>query len=92
MAAGLQLGTVNFQKGAYIIIEGRASINYFFIIRSGKVAVTRDAEKNKPEILNPGDFFGVISAMSVHDSIESAMAMTDVSLIVVYKEQFPMLI
>ncbi len=92
MAAGLQLSTVNFQKGAYIIIEGRSPINYFFIIRSGKVSVTRDAEKGKTEVLNPGDFFGVISAMSVHNSIESAMAVTDVSLIMVYKEQFPMLI
>ena len=92
MAAGLQLSTVNFQKGAYIIIEGRVQLNYFFIIRSGKVSVTRDAEKGKQEILNPGDFFGVISAMSGHNSIESVMALTDVSLIMVYKEQFPMLI
>ena len=92
MAAGLQLTTVNFPKGAYIIIEGRSPINYFFIIRSGKVSVTRDAEKGKTEMLNPGDFFGVIAAMSGHDSIETAMAVTDVSLIMVYKEQFPMLI
>ncbi|MBR3731817.1 MAG: cyclic nucleotide-binding domain-containing protein [Spirochaetales bacterium] len=92
MAAGLQLTTVNFPKGAYIIIEGRSPINYFFIIRSGKVSVTRDAEKGKTEMLNPGDFFGVIAAMSGHNSIETAMAVTDVSLIMVYKEQFPMLI
>lgn len=92
MAAGLQLSTVNFQKGAYILIESKAQINYFFIIRSGSVVITRDAEKGKKELLNPGDFFGVISAMSGHNSIETAMAATDVSLIMVYKEQFPMLI
>lgn len=88
----LQLQVVNFIKNAYIIIEGKASNNCFYIIRSGNVVISKEAEKNKTETLNPGDFFGVISAMANHNHIETAMALTDVSLIVVHKDQFPLLI
>ncbi len=88
----LQLQVVNFIKNAYITIEGKASNNCFYIIRSGNVLISKEAEKNKTETLNPGDFFGVISAMSNHNHTETAMALTDVSLIMVHKEQFPLLI
>jgi len=88
----LQLQVVNFIKNAYITIEGKATNNCFYIIRSGNVLISKESEKNKTETLNPGDFFGVISAMSNHNHIETAMALTDVSLIMVHKEQFPLLI
>jgi len=88
----LQLQVVNFIKNAYIIIEGKATNNCFYIIRSGNVLIFKEGEKNKTETLNPGDFFGVISAMANHNHIETAMALTDVSLIVVHKDQFPLLI
>jgi CRP-like cAMP-binding protein len=43
-------------------------------------------------ILGPGDFFGVVSTMSSHSHIETAMAMTDVVLISVLKDQYGELI
>lgn len=89
--SSLQLNIVNFTKNAYITIEGKASNNCFYIIRSGNVSITREAQKES-ETLNPGDFFGVISAMSCHNHIETAQALTDVSLIMVQKDQFPLLI
>jgi len=91
MSNGLKLDTVNFMKDAYITIEGKASNNNFYIIRTGNVIVIRET-LNETEILNPGDFFGVISAMSNHNYIETSQAKTDVSLIKVHKDQFPMLI
>jgi CRP-like cAMP-binding protein len=92
MGNDLQLNVVNFTKNAYITIEGKSSNNCFYIIKSGNVSVTKDAVKNETEKLNPGDFFGVISAMANHDHIETVQAISDVSAIVVNKDQFPMLI
>jgi CRP-like cAMP-binding protein len=95
MSAPLQLSIVNFAKGAYIIVEGKANADHFFIIRSGKVRVSREVEVVEEEAGNvrgPGDFFGVVSTMSSHSHIETAQAITDVSLISVHREQYGMLI
>ncbi len=87
----LKLDMVNFPRNAYITIEGKTSNNIFYIIRNGNIIVMRESF-NETENLNPGDFFGVISAMSTHDYIETSIAKTDVSLIKVHKDQFPLLI
>jgi CRP-like cAMP-binding protein len=44
--------------------------------------------EEKGNILGPGDFFGVVSTMSSHSHIETAQALTDVTLISVRKEQY----
>ncbi|GHT71852.1 Crp/Fnr family transcriptional regulator [Spirochaetia bacterium] len=95
MAGQPQLSFVNFAKGAYIIIEGKQNADRFFIIRSGQVHISKEVEVVKEEggnILGPGDFFGVVSTMSSHSHIETAQALTDVTLIAVHKEQYPQLI
>ncbi len=95
MSAPLQLSIVNFSKSAYIIVEGKANADHFFIIRSGKVRVSKEVEIVEEEgggICGPGDFFGVVSTMSSHSHIETAQAITDVSLISVHREQYHMLI
>jgi CRP-like cAMP-binding protein len=91
MSDDLKLNFINFKKEAYITIEGKASNDSFYIIKAGNVSVNREA-MNENEVLKPGDFFGVISAMSNHAYIETTKAVTDVSLIVVQKDQFPLLI
>ena len=86
---------VNFQKGSYIIVEGKQRADLFYILRSGKVQVSKEVEVVEEEggnILNPGDFFGVVSTMSSHSHIETAMALTDISLISVEREQYGLLI
>ena len=91
----LQLQLVNFKKDAYIIVEGKANADYFFILRSGKVRVSKEVqvvEEEEGNSLEPGDFFGVVSTMSTHSHIETAQAMTDVSLIQVHREQYGVLI
>jgi CRP-like cAMP-binding protein len=95
MADQLQLAFVNFAKDSYIIIEGKQNADRFFIIRSGKVVMSKEVEVVEEEggnILGPGDFFGVVSTMSSHSHIETARAMTPVSLISVEKNQFSQLI
>lgn len=91
----LQLSLVTFKKDAYIIVEGKANADYFYIIRSGKVRISKEVklvEEDEASVLEPGDFFGVVSTMSSHSHIETAQAMSDVSLIQVHREQYGILI
>ncbi|MFZ5367837.1 MAG: Crp/Fnr family transcriptional regulator [Spirochaetota bacterium] len=95
MANQLQLAFVNFKKDSYIIVEGKQNADRFFIIRQGKVRISKEVEVVEEEggnILGPGDFFGVVATMSGHSHIETAQALTDVTLISVQKEQYVQLI
>lgn len=91
----LQLSFVNFRKGSYILVEGKAESDRFYIIQGGKVQITKETEVVSEEggnVLGPGDFIGVVSSMSGHSQIETAMAATDVTLISVRKDQYSELI
>ncbi len=90
-----QLSVANFRPGAYIIIENKKDHNYFFIIRKGNVQVKKSVATLTNEgakTLGPGDFFGVIGAMTNQARIETAIGVSDVSLIAVAKSQFGFLI
>ncbi len=95
MSNPLQLSMVNFNKGAYIIVEGKQKADNFYILRQGKIRISKEVEVVEEEggnVLGPGDFFGVVSTMSNHSHIETAQAVTDVTLISVHREQYGMLI
>lgn len=95
MDSPLQLAFVNFKKDSYIIVEGKANADRFYIIKAGKVRISKAVEVVEEEggnIYGPGDFFGVISTMSSHSHIETAQAITDVTLISVRKDQYGLLI
>ena len=95
MASPLQLSIVNFNKNSYITVEGKQKAECFYIIRSGKVRISKEVEVVEEEggnLLGPGDFFGVISTMSAHSHIETALALSDVSLISVARDQYGLLI
>lgn len=95
MSNALQLAMVSFNQGAYIIVEGKQNADQFFIIRSGKVRLSKEVEVVAEEggnVLGPGDFFGVVSTMSGHSHIETAQAITDVNLISVSRENYGLLI
>jgi len=95
MSQSLQLTFVNFTKDSYIIVEGKRNADKFYIIRSGKVRLSKEVQivaEEQGDTLGPGDFFGVVSTMSGHSHIETAQAITDVTLISVQKDQFSQLI
>ncbi len=95
MAEQLQLAFVNYRKDSYIVVEGKQNADRFFIIRQGKVLISKEVEVVEEEggnVLGPGDFFGVVSTMSSHSHIETARALTDVTLISVAKDQYGQLI
>jgi len=86
---------VNYTANSYIIVEGKKDAHNFFIIREGKVKIGRQnpvVGEDPNQVLGPGDFFGVVAAMSQHAQIETAIALTNVSLISVSHDQFGALI
>ncbi len=90
-----QLGMMSCRKGAYITTIGDHVADFFYIIRSGSVRVTREIDikgESKSIILKPGDFFGVVSTMSHHPHIDTAQAMEDSKIITVKRDQFQFLI
>lgn len=90
----LQLSFVNFRKGSYLLVEGNASGDKFFIIQSGKVRCYKALEvgDDVATTLGPGDFIGVIPCMSGHSQIETVVALTDVVAISIRREQYSELI
>jgi CRP-like cAMP-binding protein len=91
----VQLSIMRFKRGSYVNVEGKHDADRFYIIREGKVQLAKEAEiieEDTGNILYPGDFFGVVSCMSNHASIESARALEDIAVIAVYREQFGVLI
>jgi CRP-like cAMP-binding protein len=95
MASLPLLSFVTFQKGSYIIIEDQPNGGRFFIIRQGKVRISKQINvvaEMSGSILGPGDFFGVVETMSGHSLIETAQALTDVTLISVQRDQYTQLI
>jgi len=85
---------VKFAKDSYIIVEGKPNADKFYIIKEGKVRIIREADRVMPEanMAGPGEMFGVVSAMSSHSYIESAIAVTDVALLAVERKQYGALI
>jgi CRP-like cAMP-binding protein len=96
MAQRPQLSIVNYRQGMYIVLEGNRDVDRFFIIQKGRVQLSRAGgivvQESGEENLNPGDFFGVVSAMSFHSEIETAQAISDVTLVAVSRNQFEGLI
>ena len=89
----LQLQIVTFKQGSYMVVEGKADSDRFYIIQKGMVQCFKSSGSGiQPFKLGPGDFVGVVPCMASHLQIETAVALTDVQAIAVRKEQYPELI
>jgi len=93
MSEQVQFTFVNYKEGWYILL-GEKQADCFYIIREGKVRTTKEVlvVGEKDEILGPGDLFGVVSTLSNRNHIETAQAITDVSLIAIPQHQYTALI
>ncbi len=89
----LQLQINTFKSGSYMVVEGKADSDRFYIIQRGQVQCFKASGSGiQPFMLGPGDFVGVVPCMSGHSQIETAVAVTDVMAIAVKKEQYSDLI
>lgn len=90
-----QFKVENYQANSFVMVENKREANNFYIIRNGNIRLSREnpvIAEDSDTMLGPGDFFGVISCMSGHASIETALAVSSVSLISVRRDQFGLLI
>jgi len=94
MSAEFQPVTVHLKKNAYIFVEGKQNADKFFIVKHGDVRIIREAltEDGIGSVLGPGEMFGLISTMAAHGYIESAIAMSNVTLLAVERKQYGNLI
>lgn len=95
MSNGFVLRSESYNANSFITIEGKPLNKNFYIIKNGKVQLSRESSSlidTGSDILGPGDFFGVISCMSIHPRLESAVAISDVILISIMRDQFGTLI
>lgn len=89
----LQLQICRFPKGSYIVVEGKANSDRFFIIQQGRVQCYKSSGNGTTSVIfGPGDFVGVVPCMSGHLQIETAIAAEEVVAIAVKKDQYPDLI
>ena len=89
----LQLMINSFKKGSYMVVEGKADSDRFYIIQQGQVQCYKASGSGiQPVILGPGDFVGVVPCMAGHLQIETAVALTDVVSIAVKRDQYSELI
>ena len=94
MAAN-QFKVENYAANSFIMVEGKKNATNFYIIRSGKVKLSKETPLLSEEpfsILGPGDFFGVVSCMAGQARQETAVALENTSLISVEKDMFGLLI
>jgi len=85
----------HYQKSSYIYIEGEKKAESFYIIKNGRVDITKKfpvANEKSHEILGPGDFFGVIGAMSQLPQLESAVALSELDVISIHHTKFAELV
>jgi len=93
--AATQFKVENYMANSFIMVEGKKNASNFYIIRSGKVKISKENPVLSEEpytILGPGDFFGVVSCMAGHARLDTAVALENVSLISVEKDMFGLLI
>ena len=75
-------------KDSYIFVEGKPNADKFYIVKEGKVRILRENEDLVGSVLGHGDIFGTISVMAGHGYIMSAVAVTDVTLLVIERKQY----
>jgi len=89
MSDNFQPAVVKFAKDSYVLVEGKQNADKFYIIREGKVRVSREAETAKEgNVAGSGEMIGLVSAMAAHGYIESAQAVTDVTLLAIERKQY----
>ena len=83
-----QPAILKLTKDSFIFIEGKENADKFYIIKEGKVRIIRENEDLVGSVLGHGDIFGTISVMAGHGYIMSAVAVTDVVLLVIERKQY----
>jgi len=91
----VQLNRVKFVKDSFFVIEGKVDTDRFYIIQEGNVQVSREVDKitgERESLAGPGDIIAAVSVMAGYSFIETAVAVTDVTMVAVDKRNYSYLI
>ncbi len=86
-----KLSLVRFPRGTVLALQGRTTLDYVYLIRSGSLELffESDGRKTLQGALGPGDIFGAISIlMNAGLSIRSLAVMEDAALYLMPKKAF----
>ena len=86
---------VKFVKGSFFVVEGKADTDRFYIIQDGTVRISREVDKitgEKESIAGPGDIIAAVSVLAGYSFIETAVAVTDVTMVAVERNNYSSLI
>ncbi len=78
-----EVKTVRYPKGAAIVVQNAVNPGLFFIVKSGNVKVDSEHMQIDHELSSyqPGDSFGLVSALTEHHFLVTLFAATDVELL-----------
>ena len=85
---------LSYTKGSIIFFEGDKD-ERIYILQSGTVVLTQtdlETGAHTNEIVNPGEFFGVKSALAHKPKMETATVVTDVQVIQLLVPEFEQII
>jgi CRP-like cAMP-binding protein len=86
---------VKFVKNSFFVVEGKVDTNRFYIIQNGTARVSREVDNitgEKESIAGPGDIIAAVSVLAGYSFIETAVAVTDLTMVAVEKTQYSSLI
>lgn len=89
--AETKLKVYKYPKGSLIFVEGATNSKNFYIIREGEAKISREVEivdSPHENLLDAGDYFGVVACLSKRPRLETVRALTEVSAISVDYDQF----
>jgi CRP-like cAMP-binding protein len=86
---------VKFVKDSFFVVEGKVDTNRFYIVQNGNVRISREVDKitgEKESIAGPGDIIAAVSVLAGYSYIETAVAVTDVTMVAVERKNYSSLI
>ena len=89
----MKIETKKFAKGAFIYLESDTNVKQFYIVKSGKVQLSRfsDFGGQMDDVRGVGYIIGIIQCISGLRLNERAIALTDCELLVIYRDQIEQL-
>ena len=89
----MKVETKKYARGAFIYLESDTNFRQFYIVKSGKVQLSRfsDFGGQVDDVRGIGYIIGIIQCISGLRLSERAVALTDCELIVIYRDQIEQL-
>ncbi len=78
-----------YKKGAFIYLESDTNYSHFYIIKSGKVQITRynNLVGQIEEMRSEGFIFGIVQCVTGLPCEERAVAVTDCELLIIFRDR-----